>query len=116
MRLVTHLSAIPCPTRNPSGSSRKYIFSRSESSSSSFVTGGLVSTKTVSVLGRGRAARLLARGTSSIRRRSMHVVERKEDKGSDEPTGGGTGVVLIGGREVIVNKACHTKIRCENLV
>ena len=68
------------------------MFSRSESSSRSVVVGGLVSTKTVSLAGKGCVARLFARGTNSIRSRSMHVVDRKEDMGSDEPTGAGRGV------------------------
>ena len=75
------------------------MFSRSESSSSSAVGGGFASRNTVSVSGRGCAARLFARGTSSIRRRSMHVVDRKEESGSEEPTGAGRGVVANDGRE-----------------
>jgi len=31
----------------------------------------------------------------------MHVVETNEERGSDEPTGGGTGVVVRDGREAI---------------
>ena len=65
------------------------MFSRSESSSRSVIAGGLGSRNTVSVRGRGWTARRFARGTSSIRRRSMHVVERKEDRGSEDPTGAG---------------------------
>lgn len=37
--------------------------------------------------------RRFARGTSSIRSRSMHVVDRNEDSGSDEPAGAGGGAV-----------------------
>jgi len=54
------------------------------------------------VRGRGCAERLFARGTSSIRRRSMHVVDRKEESGSEEPTGAGRGVVVKDGREDMV--------------
>jgi hypothetical protein len=86
---MPYRSAMPCPTRNPSGSRRKYMFSRSVSSSRSVIVGGLGSRKTVSVRGRGWAARRFARGTSSIRRRSIHVEERKEDNGSAEPTRAG---------------------------
>jgi hypothetical protein len=60
-----------------------------------------VSRNTVSVGGRGCAARFFARGTSSIRRRSMHVVETKEERGSEDPTGGGIGVVERDGRVAI---------------
>jgi len=55
----------------------------------------------VSVRGRGFEARVLARGTSSMRRSSMHVVERKEERGSAEPAGAGTGAVVSDGREAM---------------
>ena len=54
-----------------------------------------------SVKGRGCEARVLARGTSSMRRSSMHVVERKEERGSEEPAGAGTGAVVSDGREAM---------------
>jgi hypothetical protein len=41
----------------------------------------------------GFEERRFARGTSSIRSRSMHVVDRNEDSGSDEPAGAGGGAV-----------------------
>lgn len=63
--------------------------------------GGVVSRKTVSERGRGWDARVLARGTSSMRRSSMHVVERKEERGSDEPAGAGTGAVIREGRDAM---------------
>ena len=55
----------------------------------------------MSVRGRGWDARVLARGTSSIRRSSMHVVERKEERGSDEPAEAGTGAVIREGRDAM---------------
>ena len=63
-----------------------------------------MSRKIVSVEG-GDAARRFARGTSSIRRRSMHVVERKEVRGSEEPGGAGRGAVDREGREAMVKKS-----------
>jgi hypothetical protein len=63
--------------------------------------GELVSRKMVSVRGRGFEARVLARGTSSMRRSSMHVVERKEERGSEEPAGAGTRAVVSNGREAM---------------
>ena len=56
----------------------------------------------VSVRGRGFEARVLARGTSSMRRSSMHVVEKKEDRGSEEPAAAGTGAVVSDGREAML--------------
>ena len=79
------------------------MFSLSASSSSSVTAGGLVSRKTESVSGRGCAARRFARGTNSINSRSIHVVERKEDNGSEEPGGAGRGEVDSDGRVVIVS-------------
>jgi hypothetical protein len=57
------------------------------------VLGGFTSRNVLSVSGSGFEDRRFARGTSSIRRRSMHVVERKVDRGSDEPAGAGGGAV-----------------------
>jgi len=54
-----------------------------------------------SVSGRGFDERRFARGTSSMRRRSMHVVERKDESGSEEPAGAGGGAVEREGRVVI---------------
>ena len=76
--------------------------SRSKSSSRSCFPGGLVSRKTVFLSGRGFEARDFASGTSSMRSSSMHVVERKEDRGSEAPTGAGTGPVVSEGREAIL--------------
>jgi len=64
-----------------------------------------VSRKMVSARGRGWDARVLARGTSSMRRSSMHVVERKEERGSEEPAGAGTGVVAREGRDAMFQGA-----------
>jgi hypothetical protein len=54
--------------------------------------------------GDGEVARRFARDTISIRRRSMHVVERKEERGSVEPGGGGTGAIDRGGRDMVIHK------------
>ena len=60
--------------------------------------GGFTSRNVSSVSGSGFEDRRFARGTSSIRRRSMHVVERKVERGSDEPAGAGGGAVEREGR------------------
>ena len=77
------------------------MFSRSESSSCSVFAGVLVPKKTVSVRGSGSAASLRASGINSMSRRSIHVVDRKELRGSEEPGGGGTGVADSEGRDAM---------------
>lgn len=70
-RGCTHLSARPCPTRYPSASSRKYVDSRSSSSS------GVVSCVARSL------ARRSAMGTSSMRRKSKQEELRARALGSE---------------------------------
>lgn len=78
------------------------MFSRSESSSRSVGFGGLMSMNVSSCKWRGWDERRFASGTSSIRRRSMHVVERKEDNGSEDPAGAGGGAVDSEGSVVMM--------------
>lgn len=86
------------------------MVSRSESSSRSVVLGGLRSRNVSSVRGKGFEERRLAKGTSSINRRSMHVVLTKEDNGSEEPAGAGGGAVESGGSVVMI-VLCWSKYR-----
>ena len=72
--------------------------SRSESSSRSIDVGIFASRKTASCWANELRARDLERGTNSMRRRSIHVVERNWFRGSEEPTGAGTGAVVNVGR------------------
>lgn len=60
-----------------------------------------MSRKMGSARGNGCEASRFAWATTSIRRRSKHVVDRNEFRGSEEPGGGGKGEVERGGSEVM---------------